>query len=103
MTQQPFHSFGYGVIRAAVWRNENDDPGKGIRFNVTFERGYKDKDNKWQSSNSFGRDDLLVLCELAREAFQYIHSQQEIERTRARAHGDEAAANGNAREVQNQR
>lgn len=103
MTQQPFHTLNYGLIRAAIWRNESEDPGKGIRFNVTFERGYKDKDNKWQSSGSFGRDDLLTIGELAREAFQYIHSQQEIERARARAHSEEAASNGAALEAQNAR
>jgi hypothetical protein len=98
MPQPPFHTLSFGVIRAAIWRNENEDPSKGPRYNVTFERGYKDDNGKWTSTESFGRDDLLTLCELAREAFTFIHSHQEVERERARAHNAKPeAANQNGR------
>lgn len=93
---KPFHTLSLGLIKAAVWKNESEDPNKGPRFNVTFERAYRD-DSGWKSTDSFGRDDLLAQSELAREAFRYIHTQQEIERARAHAHNAQTAANQNGR------
>ncbi len=33
--------------------------------NVTFQRLYRTEDGKWLSTNSFSRDDLLVLMKVA--------------------------------------
>ena len=59
---QPVEEVRIGSIKAAIWRNEGDN---GLRFNVTFQRLYRTDDGKWQSTNSFGRDDLLVLMKVA--------------------------------------
>lgn len=45
-------------IRAAIWANDNE---LGLRYNVTVSRLYKDNDQQWKTSESFGRDDLLLL------------------------------------------
>lgn len=59
---QPVEEVRIGSIKAAIWRNEGES---GPRFNVTFQRLYRTEDGKWQSTNSFGRDDLLVLMKVA--------------------------------------
>ena len=59
---QPVEEIRIGSIKAAIWRNEGES---GPRFNVTFQRLYRTDDGKWQSTNSFGRDDLLVLMKVA--------------------------------------
>lgn len=59
---QPVEEVRIGSIKAAIWRNEGDN---GPRFNVTFQRLYRTEDGKWQSTGSFGRDDLLVLMKVA--------------------------------------
>ena len=59
---QPVEEVRIGSIKAAIWRNEGDN---GPRFNVTFQRLYRTEEGKWQSTGSFGRDDLLVLKKLA--------------------------------------
>jgi len=59
---QPVEEVRIGSIKAAIWRNEG---GSGPRFNVTFQRLYRTEDGKWQSTASFGRDDLLVLMKVA--------------------------------------
>ncbi len=41
---------------------------------MTLTRSYKDGD-EWKSASSFGRDDLLVLGEVTRMAFYWIHRQ----------------------------
>ena len=60
--QKPLQEVRIGNIKAALWKNETDN---GIRFNVTFQRIYRDGEGKWQSTDSFGRDDLLLLARVA--------------------------------------
>jgi hypothetical protein len=54
-----------GSVKAAIWRNEGES---GPRFNVTFQRIYRDDEKGWRSTDSFGRDDLLVLAKVADQA-----------------------------------
>ena len=61
----------------AVWKN---DTQAGVRYNTTFCRIYKDKDeNEWKTTDSFGRDDLLVLAKVADRAHSWIHEQSQEE------------------------
>jgi aryl-phospho-beta-D-glucosidase BglC (GH1 family) len=69
--QKPIHEVRLGHIKAAVWKNEVEN---GVRYNATFSRIYKDGDN-WKSTDSFGRDDLLVLAKVADNAHSWIHQQ----------------------------
>ncbi len=71
--QRPVHEVRIGAIRAAVWENETEN---GTRYNVTFTRLYKDDQDRWQDSTSFGRDDLLVLAKVADLAHTWIHETQ---------------------------
>ena len=69
--QQPAHEVRLGFIKAAVWRNETE---AGVRYNVTFNRIYKDGDN-WKSTDSFGREDLLLLGKVADQTHSWIFAQ----------------------------
>jgi hypothetical protein len=69
--QKPIHEVRLGTIKAAVWRNETE---AGVRYNVTFSRIYKDGDD-WKSTDSFGRDDLLLLSKVADQAHSWIFAQ----------------------------
>jgi hypothetical protein len=70
---KPIHEVRIGAIKAAVWRNEVTG---GVRYNVTLSRLYKDKDDdQWKSTDSFGRDDLLVLAKVADSAHTWIYAQ----------------------------
>lgn len=71
--QQPIAQVRIGAIKAAIWKNEN---GNGTRYNVTFQRLYKDGD-QWKSSESFGRDDLLLVAKVADLAHTRIFEMQE--------------------------
>jgi hypothetical protein len=62
---KPIHEVRLGRVRAAVWQNATD---KGTWCKVTFSRLFKDKNDKWQDSDSFGKEDLLLLAEVARQA-----------------------------------
>jgi hypothetical protein len=67
--QKPVDEVRLGVIKAAIWKSETET---GPRYNVTFERIYKDGDI-WQSTPSFSRDDLLVVAKVADLAHSKIH------------------------------
>jgi hypothetical protein len=65
---KPVSEVRYGTIVASIWKQVS---GKGTYYNVTFARIYKDG-NKWQRSESFGRDDLLTVVKAANEAHTRI-------------------------------
>jgi len=44
-----------------VWENHHE---KGTSYSVTVNRRYRDKDENWQTTTSFGRDDLLILAKV---------------------------------------
>jgi hypothetical protein len=66
--QQPVHEVRLGSVKAAIWENKTDN---GTRFNVTVARIYKDGE-QWKSTDSFGRDDLLLLAKVVDEAHSWI-------------------------------
>jgi hypothetical protein len=68
-TLRPVEEVRIGSVKAAIWRNETEG---GTRYNVTFQRIYRDDENRWRSTDSFGRDELLVLAKVADEAHDRI-------------------------------
>src|SRR5258705_12625476 len=66
--KKPVHDVRLGLIKAAIWENT---VGEIVRYNVTFSRIYKDE-TEWKTSDSFGRDDLLVLAKVADHAHTWI-------------------------------
>ncbi len=73
---KPVHEVRLGAIKAAIWRNDTDN---GVRFNVTLSRLYRDGE-EWKSTESFGRDDLLVLAKVADRSHSWIHEQGQEDR-----------------------
>ncbi len=67
---KPVHELRLGRIRAAVWLNETEN---GPRYNVQISRLYKDKNDKWQDSTSFGREDLPLVAKVADQAMVWIY------------------------------
>jgi hypothetical protein len=73
---KPVHEIRLGAVKAAIWKNDTDS---GVRFNVTLSRLYRDGE-EWKSTDSFGRDDLLLLGKVADRAHSWIHEQTKEER-----------------------
>ena len=78
ITTKPVEEVRIGAVKAAVWRNVVD-MGNNSRpmYSVTFQRLYRDGENAWKSTESFGRDDLLVLAKVAEKAFERVHELQQ--------------------------
>jgi hypothetical protein len=70
--QRPAQTIRYGRLKATIWRQESDN---GPWYSVVLSRTYKDQAGNWQSSGSFGRDDLLVVAKLADRANSWIYRQ----------------------------
>ena len=66
---KPIHEIRLGRIKASIWENQTEN---GSRHNVTLTRLYKADGGDWQSSGSFGRDDLLGLRKVADMAHTWI-------------------------------
>ena len=68
-----------GRVRAAIWQNATE---KGTRYNVTFSKLYRDKEDSWKDTASFAREDLLLLAEVARQAAGILYGD-ELEQEKA--------------------
>ena len=67
-SNQPVKTFRLGRIKAAAWENERDQKF----YSVTFSRTYVDEAGKYHDTDSFGRDDLLLVAKLADQAHTFI-------------------------------
>ena len=79
--QKPIDEVRIGRVKATIWKNGTEDAPRSMQdapayvaYNVTFSRLYKDGDDKWQSTQSFGRNDLLTLAKVADLAHTRIYS-----------------------------
>ena len=68
---RPVHEVRFGGVKVAVWRNESE---KGTHYNTTVSRVYKEGE-VWKTSESFSRDDLLLLAKAADQAHSWICEQ----------------------------
>lgn len=66
---RPIHEIRLGLVKAAIWQNETD--GKSW-FSVVITRLYR-KDDRWENSTSFGRDDLPMVIKVADLAHTWIY------------------------------
>lgn len=73
-TSSPIDELRIGSVKAAIWQNQ---AGEAVRYNVTFGRLYRTDDGKWKTTQSFGRDDLLVLAKLADQVHTRLHELRE--------------------------
>jgi len=71
---QPVQVVRLRNIRAAIWANDTEF---GMRHNATVSRLYKDDDGQWRSSDSFGREDLLLLAKVLDIAHTWISEQSQ--------------------------
>ena len=70
---QPVAEIRIGRVKAAIWKNGTE--GR-TRHNVTFSRLYKDGE-RWKTTQSFDRNDLLTLAKVAAQAHSRIFELQQ--------------------------
>ena len=94
---KPVFETRLGRIKASVWANQTE---AGIRHNVTISRLYKD-DSGWQTSTSFGRDDLPLVAKIADRCLTWIfeHSSDGQPGNGQQPHGDQPRSAGHDPDV----
>ena len=73
MADRPIHEIRLGCVKAEIWRSEEE---RGMRHNVTFTR-VEVTESRWNSSTSFGRDDLPLVEKVASLAMLWIYQNAE--------------------------
>lgn len=62
-----------GGVTATVWKNVVKKDGKEYtNFSVDLQRSYKDKDDKWQNTNSLRTNDLPKAILALQKVFEYL-------------------------------
>jgi hypothetical protein len=80
--QKPKKQFRMGLVVASVFDQPTDT---GTIFNVSITKLYKNEgDTEWSRSTSFNRDDLPLVGEVSRQAWVWIHENQQSERAESR-------------------
>ena len=75
--QTPIAKFQAGQVSAALWENQVEIKGKTVTLlKATVQRRYKDRDGKWQSSGSFGRNEIPMAIYCLQKAFEKIIEKQ---------------------------
>ncbi len=72
-SDKPVHEVRLGKVKAAIWKNDTES---GVRYGVTFSRIYK-TESGWESSTSFGRDELPLLSKVSDMAHTWIYQQND--------------------------
>ena len=76
----PLKKFRAGQVSCALWENEATVNGRSVRMlKASVERRYKDKDNKWQSSSSFSRNEIPLAIHCLQKAFETIIEEQSVQ------------------------
>lgn len=66
----PEKKFRAGTISATVWKNQSKE---GNEFSsVSFEKGYKDKNDEWKATSHLNVNDLPKALVVIGKAFEYL-------------------------------
>ncbi len=73
-TNQPEKKFRAGAISATIWKNTaKGKNGEPVEFRtISLQRAYKDKDDKWQHTNSMRLNDLPRATMVLNKAYEYL-------------------------------
>ena len=71
--QLPVARFKAGEVSSALWENQVQVKGATVTMlKATVQRRYKDRNGEWQSSQSFGRNEIPLAIHCLQKAFEKI-------------------------------
>ena len=79
MTNTHEKKFRAGAISATVWLNQGQSKtGEATHWRtISLQRGYKDKEDKWQNTTSMRVNDLPRAALVLQQAYEYLVSKSE--------------------------
>ena len=80
-TNSPEKRFSTGVVSATVWKNQGKTKsGEETSYNtISLQRRYRDKNDEWQSTNSFRINDLPKAMLVLNKAYEYLVLREQAE------------------------
>ena len=79
-TQQPVARFRAGQVSCAIWENEINVNGMTkTMLKASVSRRYKDRDGNWQSSQSFGRNEVFLAIQCLRQAVKKMIEEEQTQ------------------------
>ena len=78
----PEKKFRAGAISATVWLNQGQSKKTGeiTQYRtISLQRGYKDKNDQWQNTNSFRVNDLPRAAVVLKQAYEFLVTQSASE------------------------
>ena len=84
MKSMPEAKFSTGAIQATIWSNKSvKNDLEGSFKTIALTRRYKDKADKWQSTNSLRLNDIPKAILVLNKAYEYLvlRTQDMIEET----------------------
>ncbi len=71
--QLPVARFKAGEVSSALWENQVQVKGAAVTMlKASVQRRYKDRNGEWQSSQSFGRNEIPLAIHCLQKAFEKI-------------------------------
>ena len=71
--QLPVARFKAGEVSSALWENQVQVKGASVTMlKASVQRRYKDRNGEWQSSKSFGRNEIPLAIHCLQKAFEKI-------------------------------
>jgi len=98
---QPKKKFNAGAVSATVWENQatNKTTGQPVSYNtISLQRGYKDKDGNWQSTNSLRVADIPKAILVLQKAYEDL-TLREFEGTGSKDKGSNNMTNTTEEEI----
>lgn len=78
--KKPVATFRAGQVTASVWSKVETINKKEVTFyNVTIVKNYKDKEEEWNQTSSFGREDLIKVLLVTQKASEYVYMHKETD------------------------
>lgn len=76
----PVKTFRNGGCQASVFVNERRDGDRTFQvYSVSFQRRYRSKDGQWESTNTYGVNDLPRAMRVLEKAYDYVTASQHEE------------------------
>ena len=75
--QRPEKEFRCGTVRAAIWRNEQEQDGPAVaQHSVKITRSYRDQNGEWHEVSNYFPRDLHDVITVAQQAYEYIRLRE---------------------------
>ncbi len=79
-TKKPKENIRIGACQVAIWENVHKVDGNDVSFmSAQVSRGYKDKNDEWQKTDSFGYNDIPKIILALNKAYDFMSKKEKDE------------------------